>query len=201
MPCHWVVTLGPPNRVLAERTRLKTSRSSSLDEIGVVPLTWLQLVWAHRNCRGARYATDSLIDWSNKMADEKYLGSCLCGEVRFEVNGPFEHFLLCHCQRCRKGTGSAHASNLFSTTATLNWLSGEGNISTYQVPDTRFIHSFCTTCGAAVPTVHGSRMKVPAGSLDSEITIKPNAHIFSGSRASWDDELENVAEFERYQTS
>lgn len=49
----------------------------------------------------------------------KYSGSCLCGEVTFEIEGDFEDFYLCHCERCRKDTGSAHAANLFSSTAKL----------------------------------------------------------------------------------
>ena len=39
-------------------------------------------------------------------------GGCLCGAVRFELDravGPFE---LCHCNRCRKTTGSAYAAGL-----------------------------------------------------------------------------------------
>ena len=40
-------------------------------------------------------------------------GTCLCGAVRFEISGSFERFYLCHCSRCRKGSGSAHAANLF----------------------------------------------------------------------------------------
>jgi hypothetical protein len=40
-------------------------------------------------------------------------GSCLCGAVSFEVSGAFDSFFLCHCSRCRKDTGSAHAANLF----------------------------------------------------------------------------------------
>ena len=42
-----------------------------------------------------------------------YSGSCLCGEIRFEIEGEFELFYLCHCEYCRKDTGSAHAANLF----------------------------------------------------------------------------------------
>jgi hypothetical protein len=42
-----------------------------------------------------------------------YSGSCLCGEIRFEIEGEFERFYLCHCEYCRKDTGSAHAANLF----------------------------------------------------------------------------------------
>ena len=134
------------------------------------------------------------------MADEKYEGCCLCGEVRFEVVGAFESFFLCHCQRCRKRTGSAFAANLFSTTATLNWLQGEAKIRTFDVPETRHSGAFCTDCGASMPTVRGPLIKVPAGSLDSDISIQPNAHIFMGSKACWDDELENVDQYERYQT-
>jgi hypothetical protein len=37
----------------------------------------------------------------------KHQGSCLCGEVRFEIEGEFERFFLCHCEYCRKDTGSA----------------------------------------------------------------------------------------------
>ncbi|WP_315752151.1 MULTISPECIES: hypothetical protein [unclassified Bradyrhizobium] len=32
-----------------------------------------------------------------------FRGSCLCGRVGFEVDGPFDNFLNCHCSRCRKG--------------------------------------------------------------------------------------------------
>ena len=67
----------------------------------------------------------------------KHAGSCLCGAVRFEVLGEFERFFLCHCGRCRKDTGSAHAANLFSSTATVTWLSGEAKVKTFRVPATR----------------------------------------------------------------
>jgi len=33
---------------------------------------------------------------------------------------------------------------------------------------------------------------VPAGSLDSPVTIRPNAHIFMADRADWDHALEQV---------
>ena len=49
-----------------------------------------------------------------------YNGSCLCGDVRFIIEGEFKSFYLCHCNYCRKDTGSAHAANLFSTTAKLD---------------------------------------------------------------------------------
>jgi hypothetical protein len=45
----------------------------------------------------------------------------------------FEKFYLCHCERCRKDTGSAHAANLFSSTAKLKWLSGQEKSKTFSM--------------------------------------------------------------------
>lgn len=131
-------------------------------------------------------------------ASNKQLGSCLCGEVRFEIVGDFERFFLCHCGRCRKDTGSAHAANLFSSTAKLTWLSGEAKIKTFRVPSSRHVKAFCSACGSAVPHVYGNGalLVVPAGSLDSAVDIRPQAHIFFASRANWDQHLEDVPKFD-----
>ncbi|MCB1496711.1 MAG: GFA family protein [Bauldia sp.] len=126
------------------------------------------------------------------MSDHR--GSCLCGTVRFEVDGAFDRFFLCHCDRCRKDTGSAHAANLFSATATLRWVSGEDNIATFVLPRTRHTRAFCASCGSALPNVQkDGRLVVPAGSLDTPLAIRPDAHIFVDDRAAWDDHLEDVA--------
>lgn len=121
-------------------------------------------------------------------------GSCLCGGVKFEIEGAFESFFLCHCKFCQKDTGSAHAANLFSTTATLKWLSGHEKVKTYRVPSTRHAKSFCHGCGAALPSqqLDGALLVVPAGSLDTRVPLRPDAHIFVSSRADWDTGLEDI---------
>ena len=128
----------------------------------------------------------------------KHHGSCLCGEVRFEIVGNFERFFLCHCGRCRKDTGSAHAANLFSSNAKLRWLLGEAKIKTFRVPSTRHERSFCYECGSALPGVQmdGALLVVPAGSLDSAIETPPDAHIFVASSANWDLRLDDVPRFD-----
>ena len=47
------------------------------------------------------------------MDSETVTGSCLCGEVQYQVVGNLGIFQYCHCSRCQKFTGSAHAANLF----------------------------------------------------------------------------------------
>lgn len=131
--------------------------------------------------------------------DAKHSGSCLCGAVRFEVEGDFERFYLCHCAYCRKDTGSAHAANLFSSRATLKWLSGEDQVRAFNLPSTRHRHSFCATCGSALPDLqmNGTLLKVPAGSLDTQALIRPDAHLFCSSKAGWDEELERIPMLEK----
>ncbi|MCD4713498.1 MAG: GFA family protein [Clostridiales bacterium] len=127
----------------------------------------------------------------------KYLGSCLCGEVTFEIEGNFDNFYLCHCERCRKDTGSAHAANLFSSTAKLKWLSGQEKSKTFNFRSEGHIKSFCTICGSALPNIQmdGKLLVVPAGSIDSDIDIKPQGHIYYANKANWDTELEKVSKY------
>lgn len=127
-------------------------------------------------------------------------GSCLCGAVRFKVAGEFERFYLCHCEYCRKDTGSAHAANLFSSTATLEWISGQDRVTTFNLPSTRHGRSFCCVCGSALPSVQGGgrMLVVPAGSLDDEVGLKPDAHLFVSSRANWDDGFGTVPLMDRF---
>ena len=129
-----------------------------------------------------------------------HTGSCLCGAVSYSIAGAFEHFFLCHCSHCQKDTGSAHAANLFSTTARLTWTSGADHVETFTLDGTRHTKGFCKTCGSAVPTLQmeDTLLVVPAGSLDTQVDLQANAHIFTSSRAAWDDRLEQLPTFDTF---
>lgn len=124
-------------------------------------------------------------------------GQCLCGAVKFCISGAFESFFLCHCTRCRKDSGSAHSANLFSHSATITWLSGKDNIKEFRLSATRHIKCFCTNCGSALPfyQVDEDMLVVPAGSLDTPVSIRPNAHICVSDRANWDTDLASLETF------
>lgn len=132
------------------------------------------------------------------IMSEMHKGSCLCGTVKFEVIGSFQKFFFCHCSYCRKGTGSAHASNLFAFDSEYKCTSGKEAIRSYSVPSSRHAKSFCNECGSPVPThfEEAGFLMVPAGSLETPVHINPTAHIFEGSKANWDDHLENVVKYD-----
>ncbi len=115
-------------------------------------------------------------------------GSCLCKKVTYEVDLPFERFMYCHCSRCRKATGAAHAANGFVMPEQFRLLSGAEFIKRFDMPEAkRFGTNFCTNCGSRVPGLirTGERVLIPAGSLDEDPTSRPQAVIFWGSRAPW----------------
>lgn len=127
-----------------------------------------------------------------------YHGSCLCGKIHYEVTGEFEQFFFCHCKSCRKDTGSAHAANLFSTTARLKWLKGEEEIQTYNHNNSGHIKSFCPVCSSALPNMqmNGTLLVVPAGSLDSDLKLLSAAHIYVSEKANWDYNLEKFPHYD-----
>lgn len=132
--------------------------------------------------------------------NEEIRGSCLCGQVQYIVRGPFDAFHICHCSQCRRSTGTAHASNIFSTKERLRWLSGEELTKRYD-PDQPGVISkcFCTHCGSLVPYISASsgRLIIPAGGLESDPGIRPQNNIYWPDRADWYD---SVVDAPRYDT-
>jgi hypothetical protein len=115
-------------------------------------------------------------------------GSCLCGAVTYRVGAPFKQFAHCHCERCRKATGTGCATNLYADPKNFEWLTGEENTVRYDLPTAKsFATTFCRRCGSPLPhhTRSGLTIVVPAGSLDSEPDISPQIRIFWDSRAPW----------------
>ncbi len=122
------------------------------------------------------------------MAANTYSGSCICGSVKYEITGEFRFFPHCHCSRCRKSTGTGHASNVILTPETVEWTAGEELVRSYKVPDAeRFRTVFCENCGSPLPrwAPDMSIAVIPAGTLDSHPELKPSGRIFYESRADW----------------
>ena len=58
----------------------------------------------------------------------RFEGECLCGEVKYCIDGEPTGFFHCHCERCRRVSGTGHASNLRVVSDGVNWLKGESLI-------------------------------------------------------------------------
>ena len=115
-------------------------------------------------------------------------GSCLCGEISYRYSGKSKVFQYCHCSRCQKVTGSAHASNIIIAPEQFEWLTGEELIGRYELAEAKhFATGFCKKCGSSLPwlTQSGKAMVVPAGTVDTDPAEKPVHNIYYADRAAW----------------
>ena len=127
-------------------------------------------------------------------------GSCLCGTVRWEADAPFARMRHCHCTMCRKAHGAPFATFLSVASDRFRLVSGAENITGYQ-SSPRYHRAFCSTCGSVVPsTENGAEVDMPAGCLDDDPGIRPAMHIFTGSRAPWDNITDDLPRADAYET-
>ena len=120
-------------------------------------------------------------------------GTCLCGDIRFRLEGPFQWMMHCHCSRCRKHHGSAFATFVGAPATGFEWLAGRDRIVSWN--GTRH---FCGTCGSVVPAPDDSAELrfVPAGNLIDDCGVKPEMHIFAASKAPWHQITDAVSAFD-----
>lgn len=112
-------------------------------------------------------------------------GSCLCRSVEYEVSGPFDPIVNCHCSICRKAHGAAFGSFTGCKNEHFAWLQGKEQISLYE-SSPGFHRAFCAKCGGTVPFAHGKdAMIIPAGSLDGDPNVRATGHFYVGSKAPW----------------
>ncbi|PYD75642.1 GFA family protein [Novacetimonas pomaceti] len=122
-------------------------------------------------------------------------GSCLCGGVEYEITAPPLDFVLCHCSRCRKASGSSFAANLIVRPGDLHWRTGAKQVQRWDLPTARsFATATCATCHTPLPhrTRDGTRMIVPAGTLDTDPGLTPRHQIFTTSKARWCIDVEDI---------
>lgn len=125
-------------------------------------------------------------------------GSCSCGKMRFELEGPPLRMHHCHCMRCRRARGGAHATNVIYRIEALRYSQGEELLGNFDLPGAElFGTSFCRQCGGAMPRRSSTRgvVVVPIGSLDSDPGIHAVAHQFVGSKAAWYDIHDGVPQY------
>ena len=130
-----------------------------------------------------------------------YHGSCLCGEVTFTISKPIEDIIYCHCSLCRKAQGSAFATNANVEAKSFNFLSGKDNLTAYKSSSIQTKY-FCKTCGSPIMSKNASNpenVRIRLGTIESDISERPMAHIFVGSKANWETISDDLPQHDEYE--
>ena len=113
-------------------------------------------------------------------------GRCLCGEIRYQVEGERSGIIACHCQRCRKHMGSAFASFIVFESGEFQWLAGKEMLNMFPGPVEG--RAFCRTCGASMPEVSSGGAKMIDILAGNCLEMTPAAliyHFYTGSKSPW----------------
>jgi len=124
-------------------------------------------------------------------------GTCLCGGIAYEIDGPLMQPLYCHCSMCRKAQGSAFRARAGVKTADFRFVRGAELVTYYESsPGER--RGFCRVCGSPIHTRFDRRPEVqglPLGLLDQDPGVRPEFHVFVGNKAPWHDITDELPQF------
>jgi hypothetical protein len=123
-------------------------------------------------------------------------GSCLCGAVRFQTQGPLRGVIYCHCSQCRKQSGHFYAAtNVADGDITIT---GTDNITWYEASSFAK-RGFCMTCGSVLFWKPGqdAYVSVLAGSFDNPTGLEGECHIFVGDKGDYYTIDDGLPQFER----
>ena len=132
-------------------------------------------------------------------------GSCLCGDIAYEISGPLIGTLNCHCIMCRKAHGSAFRTRASVKTDDFQFLKGEHQL-TYFESSSGERRSFCKKCGSVIITRFDHSPKYlgfALGTLDTDPGVKIEQHVFTEYKAPWfeiTDDLPQSKELPKYLT-
>ena len=127
-------------------------------------------------------------------------GSCLCGNISYEVQGELSDFGYCHCRSCRKASGSAHGANAALARADFSLSDPQGFLREFESSPGKF-RAFCSNCGSPIYAhlvTSRDLIRIRLGTLDSTFSKHAQAHTFVSDKASWEIIGDDTPQFEEW---
>jgi len=124
-------------------------------------------------------------------------GSCLCGGVRYEAEGPVVHMARCHCVQCRKASGAEFATNASVDVRAFRISTGSELIGSFESSPGNH-RCFCTRCGSPLfkrSSASPQQVRLRLGCLDTELDQQPQFHVFVAERPTWSEIHDALPQF------
>jgi hypothetical protein len=124
-------------------------------------------------------------------------GGCLCGAVRYQIDGALGRASACHCSRCRKAfSGASSTFAAIADGSKFSWVSGENELTQHNVGEAWGL-AFCRICGSTLCGMFEGKVRgVTLGTVEGDPGVQIEMHTFVGSKAPWDHIGGNAPQFE-----
>ena len=117
-------------------------------------------------------------------------GGCLCGAIKYDLQGEPLMTAICHCKDCQKQTGTTFSIVVGVTPESVK-VDGKATIYTTVGETGAEVHRhFCSLCGSPILSDATASMGIyfiKAGTLDDTSNLKPELEIFRDDAQSWCD--------------
>jgi hypothetical protein len=110
-------------------------------------------------------------------------GGCLCGAVRYRVDGPLDPVVACHCTQCRRSSGH-HAA---ATGARREDIAIEGEVAWYESTPGTIRRGFCPVCGSNLfwDRMASPKLDIWAGTIDGATGLRLVGHIYVADKGDY----------------
>lgn len=126
-------------------------------------------------------------------------GQCLCGDIKFEYEGPLGPIALCHCSQCRRTHGSAFSASAPIQKVRFKYLAGEHLVREFESRPGKY-RAFCPRCGSqlysrvdAIPGI----VRLRVGVINESLGKFPGSHVYVGSKSDWFEITDDIPQFEK----
>ncbi|NKC01223.1 MAG: GFA family protein [Pseudomonadales bacterium] len=116
-------------------------------------------------------------------------GSCLCGGIKYEINGEVAMTRICHCVNCRKFSGTANAAWGLAQVADFSQTASDAEVGEYDA-GSGSLRKFCMSCGSPLwfePKDLPAFVGIALGSIDDGNPALPEMHVWMRSSPDWED--------------
>ncbi|MGH8672687.1 MAG: GFA family protein [Burkholderiales bacterium] len=127
-------------------------------------------------------------------------GGCLCGAIRYRVEGKIEDSAYCHCRTCQQQSGAPVVAWFAVPPTQLRYLSGTPK--KYRA-STRASREFCGDCGTYLLFREDDRsasLGVNTAALDDPARVPPDFHIWHRSHIAWFETADHFPRFQQGKT-
>lgn len=122
----------------------------------------------------------------------------MCNGVRFTIHGAISDIVFCHCSQCRKVQGSAFATNGVVNRADFKLIKGESLLTSFETSPGKKKY-FCNRCGSPIysdNTQLADVIRVRLGTIESDISERPQRHIYVASKANWETICDDLPQYD-----
>ena len=125
-------------------------------------------------------------------------GHCECGRIRYQVDASIDDFSHCHCSQCRRLHGAAFATLAGVAADKFRYITGQSDTRVYASSESHE-RVFCGNCGSNILVAledEPESLYLSMSAVDGDPPRPAGYHIFVGSKATWYEINDDLAQYE-----